>query len=113
MNRGDVVLVDWPYSDRTGSKVRPALVVQADFLNGKIDDTILLSITRTTRSASETEVLIDPATEPQSGLRQVSVVSCTNFQTIDQILILRRLGELSAATMQQVDDRLKKVLDSP
>jgi len=32
MNRGEVVLVDWPYSDLTGSKPRPAVVVQADFL---------------------------------------------------------------------------------
>ena len=29
-SRGDVVLVDYPFSDRTGSKVRPALVVQND-----------------------------------------------------------------------------------
>ena len=34
MNRGDVVLVDWPYSDLTGSKLRPAVVAQADLLNG-------------------------------------------------------------------------------
>jgi mRNA-degrading endonuclease toxin of MazEF toxin-antitoxin module len=40
MNRGDVVLVDWPYSDRTGSKLRPAVFVQADYLNGLLDDTV-------------------------------------------------------------------------
>jgi len=34
MKRGDVVLVDWQYSDRTGSTLRPAVVVHADFLNG-------------------------------------------------------------------------------
>ena len=45
MNRGDVVLVDWPYSDRTGSKLRPAIVVQGDFLNGLLDDTVLVQIT--------------------------------------------------------------------
>ena len=27
MNRGDVVIVDWPYSDLSGSKLRPAVVV--------------------------------------------------------------------------------------
>jgi mRNA-degrading endonuclease toxin of MazEF toxin-antitoxin module len=27
-SRGDIVLVDYPFSDRTGRKVRPALVVQ-------------------------------------------------------------------------------------
>jgi hypothetical protein len=34
MTRGEVVEVDWPYSDLMGSKNRPAVVVQADFLNG-------------------------------------------------------------------------------
>jgi mRNA-degrading endonuclease toxin of MazEF toxin-antitoxin module len=38
---GEVVLVDLPYSDHTGSKVRPALVVQADAWNQRLDDTIL------------------------------------------------------------------------
>ena len=45
MTRGEVVQVDWPFSDLTGSKVRPAVLVQADFLNGLIDDTILVQIT--------------------------------------------------------------------
>ena len=44
MNRGEVVLVDWPYTDLTGSKLRPALVVQADFLNGLVDDTIYVKV---------------------------------------------------------------------
>jgi mRNA-degrading endonuclease toxin of MazEF toxin-antitoxin module len=30
VKRGDVVLLDHPFSDASGSKVRPALVVQAD-----------------------------------------------------------------------------------
>lgn len=47
MNRGDVVEVDWPFSDLTGTKPRPAIVVQADFLNGLIDDTIYVKIQRT------------------------------------------------------------------
>jgi len=45
VRRGEVVLVDFPYSDHTGSKVRPALVVQADALNRRLDDTILALIT--------------------------------------------------------------------
>jgi mRNA-degrading endonuclease toxin of MazEF toxin-antitoxin module len=28
VRRGDIVLADLPYSDRTGSKTRPALVIQ-------------------------------------------------------------------------------------
>jgi mRNA-degrading endonuclease toxin of MazEF toxin-antitoxin module len=47
MNRGEVVEVIWYYSDMSGSKRRPAVVVQADFLNALIDDTILVQITST------------------------------------------------------------------
>lgn len=39
MKRGEIVLFDFPFTDRTGSKLRPALVVQADLLNESIDDT--------------------------------------------------------------------------
>lgn len=45
MKRGDAVVVDFPYSDQTGSKRHPALVVQADVYNQKLDDTILALIT--------------------------------------------------------------------
>ena len=44
VRRGEVVLVDFPYSDHTGSKVRPALVVQADVWNQRLDDTIRRSL---------------------------------------------------------------------
>ena len=96
MNRGDVVLVDWPYSDRTGSKLRPAVVVQADFLNGLIDDTILVQITTTAHRISGTEVLLDPAAEPISGLLHVCVASCMNLLVADPRDIDQRIGRLSA-----------------
>src|SRR5439155_23280548 len=66
MNRGGVVEVDWPFSDRTGSKTRPAVVVQADFLNGLIDDTVLVQITGTRHGLPGTEVEIDPSVETAS-----------------------------------------------
>src|ERR1700735_5555875 len=102
MNRGDVVMVDWPYSDRQGRKIRSAVVVQADYLNGLIDDTVLVAVTRTGRGATTTEVVIDPAAEPGCGLRYRSVISCSNFLTIDQALVVRTIGSLSAAVMLRV-----------
>jgi mRNA-degrading endonuclease toxin of MazEF toxin-antitoxin module len=113
MNRGDGVFVDWPFSDRQGSKVRPAIVVQADFLNSRIADTVLVLVSRTSRAPGQTEVLLDPAIETQSGLRYSSVASSTNFLTIDQALVLNRVGELSAAAMQQIEQALALVLGLP
>ncbi|HZY85883.1 MAG TPA: type II toxin-antitoxin system PemK/MazF family toxin [Gemmataceae bacterium] len=113
MRRGDVVLVDWPYSDRTGSKLRPAVVVQADFLNGLIDDTVLVSVSRTVHGVPGTEVVIDPAQETGSGLAHRSVASCANIMTADPNLFDQTLGYLSDPLMRQIDDCLKKVLALP
>jgi len=113
MNRADVVLVDWLYSDFTGRKLRPAVVVQADFLNGIIDDTILVQITGTRHGLPGTEVEIDPAQETASGLTKISYVSCMNILTSDQMKIDQTLGYLSAAAMQQIETCLKTVLQLP
>lgn len=50
--RGDIILADLPFSDGSGSKIRPALVVQSDRNNARLDDVILALITRTTRRAT-------------------------------------------------------------
>lgn len=110
MNRGDVVEVDWPYSDRTGSKMRPAVVVQADFLNGVIDDTILVQITSTRHGIPKTEVNLDPRQEPHAGLSKPCVASCINVLTVDQVSINRVIGYLSDPTMRLIEDCLKTVL---
>ena len=113
MNRGEVVEVDWPFSDRTGSKSRPAIVVQADFLNGLIDDTILVQVTSTRHGLPGTEVVLDPKVETASGLSKVCVASCTNILTMDQAQLLRAIGYVSDAAMQQISDCLKNVLGLP
>jgi len=114
VQRGEIVLVDFPYSDQTGSKVRPALVVQSDAWNRKLDDTILALITssRQRRVGSNTQLSIDITTVEgiQSGLRIDSIVQCENLITYDRALILRSLGSLPPATMSRVDQCLKAAL---
>ena len=65
--------MDLPYSDRTGRKVRPALVVQSDVWNQRLDDTILALITssRHRRVGAATQYFIDISTSEgqQTGLR--------------------------------------------
>jgi mRNA interferase MazF len=115
VSRGDIVLVDYPFSDRTGSKVRPALVVQADALNRRIADTILASISRSTHRASASQLLIDISTPEGggTGLRQNSMIQCENLLTYDQHMVITTIGQLSASLMQRVNGCLKTALDLP
>ena len=45
MKRGDIVLVQVPFVGTRGAKLRPALIVQCDPLNGIIRETIIAAIT--------------------------------------------------------------------
>src|SRR5690242_9302283 len=114
MKRGDVVLVDFPNSDRTGSKLRPALVVQADTLNQKLDDTILALITSSKRRmvGSTTQLFIDVSTADgkKTGLRLDSIVQCENLVTYEQSLLGKQLGEFSPILMASVDNCLRAAL---
>lgn len=113
VQRGDVVLVVFPFASGKGSKRRPALVVQNDRNNQRMANTILAAITTTLhRSGEPTQVIVDPAATvgQGSGLLMPSVVSCENLLTIDQRLIQRVIGTLPAGTMRQVDSALKAAL---
>ena len=113
MNRGDVVIIDFPYSDGTGSKVRPSLVVQADTLNPIRDDVILAIITSMSSGRPDMEILIEVTEEPGSGLRFDSYLQCDTLMTLDRSLVLGVIGSLSAQTMQKVNRCLKAALGLP
>ena len=112
VQRGDVVLVDYPFSDRSGSKVRPAVVVQNDAYNRWIDDTILAAISRSTHRASATQLFID-ISSPEgtaTGLRQNSMIQCENLLTYDQGLVIAIIGKLSAPLISKMDECLREAL---
>jgi mRNA interferase MazF len=112
--RGDVILADLPFTDRSGSKVRPALVVQSDHNNARLDDVILALITRTiSRATSEpTQLLVDVTTPlgQASGLLHTSAVKCEHLVTLHRSFIQRVIGRLAENTMQQIDGCLKAAL---
>lgn len=115
VKRGDVVLVNYPFADASGSKVRPALVVQADYNNARIANTVVVMITRRKRlAASEpTQLLVDPLSPDgqATGLLTQSAITCENLFTVNQGRIIRTLGRVSDAIMLAVDDCLKAALD--
>jgi mRNA interferase MazF len=114
--RGDIVLCDFPYTDRSGSKVRPALVVLDDAYQ-KLDQTVLAIIsssrTRFVGDASQLQVDGSHPDWAQSGLRIPSVIQCEFLAAVHKSLVSQKLGALSAATMQQINDCLKAALGIP
>lgn len=115
VSRGDVVLVNYPFSSGHGAKLRPALVVQSNPNNQRLTNTIVAMITRTTHRASQstTQYLLDPATPVGSaaGVLHPSAITCENLFTVEQQLLIRKIGSLPASTMPQINECLKSALE--
>ena len=99
---GDVVLVPFPFTDQSGMKKRPAVVVSSAAYNVSRLDLILMAITSQIRSTkSFGEVII--AEWQKAGLLKPSVIKPV-LTTVERRLILRQLGRLEPsdrATLQQ------------
>ena len=102
---GDVVLVTFPFTDQTGHKKRPALVVSSDAYHAERSDLILLAVTSQVRPV---DVFGEAAVDQwkQAGLLRPSVVKPV-AATIEKRLVLKKLGRL------QFQDRsaLQRILD--
>jgi mRNA interferase MazF len=116
VQRGDVVLVDYPFSSGSGKKLRPALVIQNDRNNHRLTNTIVVAITRTVHRTHEPAQLFIAANSPegqQSGLLFDSAVTCENIATVERQIIRRKIGNLPANVMSQVAQCLMASLDLP
>jgi mRNA interferase MazF len=106
--RGDVVLVPFPFSDLSTTKVRPAAVVSSDLYHSTQPDLLLAALTSkiATTMGPLDYVLND---WQAAGLRYPSALKPVLF-TLDPARVLHRIGALTPADMSQVDQRLLHAL---
>ena len=104
--KGDVVVIPFPFSDLSGSKRRPALVV-AD-LDG--DDVILCQITSVARGDNYA-VSLGTADFESGTLPAKSFVRSTKIFTADQRLVLYSACRLKSETMQKITKKIVGILE--
>jgi mRNA interferase MazF len=103
--RGAVVVLNFPFSDLTQTKRRPAPTI-AD-LTG--DDLVLCRITTRART-DECSIRIDGADFVAGGLNQSSRIRPNRWFTAGSRIIVYRAGHISPAKLDQAVDRLIAIL---
>ena len=107
--RGDVVLVPFPFSDQTTTKKRPSVVISSDAYNDISSDIVIMAITsQTEETIGIGECLISDW--QGDGLLKPSAIKPA-ISTIEQILVLKKLGRLSSQDLNSMDIALKNFLD--
>jgi len=110
LRRGDIVLVLFPFTDLSGTKRRPALIV------GRVesDDLVLAFITSRLPAGSPLSAHSLVPGDPEfraTGLKVPSSVRLDKLATLHRRLVTRRLGAIGPRTTSAVGACLRHALE--
>lgn len=101
----DVVAVPFPFTDRDATRRRPALVISNELFNKQHDQLILSMITTTTNNVWLSDVSLTNWQE--AGLKVACYFRLKLF-TLDQNLVLKKIGHLSSRDTETIQTVLTK-----
>jgi len=102
----------FPFTDLTGTKQRPAVVVSTSASNSP--DVIVAAITSQVPVTLAADELAIPAAELTGcGLLKPSIVKTAKLVTIHQSLIRKSIGALPPDTLRQVLERVRSQIQPP
>ena len=105
---GDVVLVPFAFTDQSGAKKRPAVVVSSARYNAARRDVVIMAITSQVRQPlTFGEAMV--AQWQVAGLIKTSVFKPV-FATIEQGLVLRVMGRLSVTDNKTLREVVSAVI---
>ena len=110
-NKGDIVLVPFPFTDQTATKKRPAVIISStdNSYNNTSSDIVIMAITsKTDKNLTTGECLIN--NWQNAGLLKPSVIKPA-ISTIEQTLVLKKLGRLSQKDLILMENTLVEFLD--
>ncbi len=103
MIKGDIILIPFPFTDLSGNKLRPAVVlIVSDY------DLTLCFITAQLKWKEATDIEILPSAF--NGIKKPSLIRLSKIATVDKTLALGKLGELRQMEVAILNENLKKLL---
>jgi mRNA interferase MazF len=105
MRSGDVVLLNFPFSDLSGSKLRPAVILAGAGRN----DFVACQVT-SSREADSGAVELAAAGFSAGGLRQISYARPGKLFTAHRTLFARRVATLTDVVRDQFKDAVIQVI---
>ena len=107
--QGDIVIVPFPFSDLTGTKQRPVLILSNKDYNYKTEDVITCGITSNTKNI-ENSILIDNENLEEGQIPISSRIKADKLFTLHKKIIKKKIGKLNHDTFKKVREELFKLI---
>ena len=110
MGQGDMLLVPFPFSDQSGRKVRPVIVLSNDEFNEHSQDIIAIGITSNI-SKDKYTLDLDNKDLKEGKLMTKCVIKVENILRLDKSLIIKKIGKIKEEKLDKVIKILNEIIE--
>lgn len=108
----DIALVPFPFSDLSGRKVRPVLVLSNDRYNEQSPDVLVCGLTTNLTPVPYSVVVGVGDVEQPGTLRHRSKVKADTIASLKQSILVRKIARLKLLLFRQVVQQIQDLIRS-
>ena len=105
----DLLLVPFPFSDQSGRKVRPVVVISNNDFNKNSDDILIVGVTSNLSKEKYSINLANKDLE-QGKLITPCCIKSENILKIEKELIIKKIGKIKKDTLKKTLTKISEIL---
>jgi mRNA interferase MazF len=106
----DIVLVPFPFSDLSGQKVRPVLILSNDTYNQQSADVVVCGLTTNLKPMPYSIIANVTDVEQPGTLRHESKIKVDTITSLEQSLLIKQVARLRLSVFEQVVEEIKDLI---
>tara|TARA_Y100000310_G_scaffold345532_1_gene466147 strand:- start:11220 stop:11567 length:348 start_codon:yes stop_codon:yes gene_type:complete len=107
--QGDIVLVPFPFTNLSGIKQRPVLILSSKEYNQKGEDIITCGIT-SNLSDKEHSILITEKEMLSGKLPKASRIKSDKIFTLEKSIVKRKFGKVNSSVLEKVKKEIFEII---
>ncbi len=110
INQQDLLLVPFPFSDQSGRKVRPVIVVSNNEFNQYSEDVLVAGVTSNV-SKDKYSIKLENKDLENGKLITNCVIKVENMLRLDKNLIIKKIGRVKKEKLKEIIRIFNKVVE--
>jgi mRNA interferase MazF len=110
IEKGDIFLVPFPFSDQSRRKVRPVIAISNNNFNEHSEDLIVVGVTSNISKDKYTLKLENKELE-QGKLFAQCCIKVENILKLDKSLIIKKIGKIKKEKIKQILNILNEIIN--
>jgi len=109
MNQREILLVPFPFSDQSGRKVRPVIVVSNDSFNNRSEDVIVVGVTSNIAKDKYSLGLSNNDLEEGRLFTKCSI-KAENILRLEKGLVIKKIGKINKIKFNEIIALIDKII---